>query len=71
MLENKFEIPDNVKMKHHFGDLLDRTYGHWAILPNIERHKYHLDDWSQAQKFCFNCHHLRQRPKLENNRILT
>lgn len=36
-------------MKHHFGDLLDRTYGHWTILPNIERHKYHLDDWSQAQ----------------------
>lgn len=36
-------------MKHHFGDLLDRTYGHWTIVPNVKRHQYHQDDWSQVQ----------------------
>ncbi|EMN82823.1 hypothetical protein LEP1GSC106_1417 [Leptospira interrogans serovar Grippotyphosa str. UI 12764] len=36
-------------MKHHFGDLLDRTYGHWTIVPNVERHQYHQDDWAQVQ----------------------
>ncbi|UOG50799.1 leucine-rich repeat domain-containing protein [Leptospira noguchii] len=36
-------------MKHHFGDFLDRTYGHWTMVPNVERHKYHQDDWSQVR----------------------
>ncbi len=40
-------------MKHHFGDLLDRTYGHWTIVPNVERHQYHQDDWSQVQSSGF------------------
>ncbi len=30
-------------MKHHFGDLLDRTNDYWTIVPNIERFAYVAD----------------------------
>lgn len=30
-------------MKHHFGDLLDRTDDYWTIVPNIERYAYIAD----------------------------
>lgn len=35
-------------MKHHFGDFLDRSGGHWSFVPNAERHLYRLEDVSQA-----------------------
>lgn len=31
-------------MKHHFGDMLDREYGHWTIKPNRERWGYNYPD---------------------------
>jgi len=31
-------------MKHHFGDLLDRTGDYWTIVPNRERYAYAADD---------------------------
>jgi hypothetical protein len=31
-------------MKHHFGDLLDRTADYWTIVPNRERYSYAADD---------------------------
>src|SRR4051794_18515800 len=30
-------------MKHHFGDLLDRTGDYWTIVPNRERYAYAAD----------------------------
>jgi hypothetical protein len=27
-------------MKHHFGDLLDRTGNYWTIIPNVKRHSF-------------------------------
>jgi Leucine-rich repeat (LRR) protein len=30
-------------MKHHFGDLLDRTDGYWTMVPNRERYAYTAD----------------------------
>lgn len=29
-------------MKHHFGDLLDRSFGHWTITPNRDRYRFLL-----------------------------
>ena len=31
-------------MKHHFGDLLDRTGNYWTVVPNINRYAYSADD---------------------------
>ena len=31
-------------MKHHFGDFLDRSKGHWSIVPNRERWAYHFEN---------------------------
>mgnify|MGYP003701496641 FL=1 len=31
-------------MKHHFGDLLDRTGDYWSIVPNRERYAYTADE---------------------------
>lgn len=31
-------------MKHHFGDLLDRTGDYWTIVPNMARYAYSADD---------------------------
>ncbi len=31
-------------MKHHFGDFLDRSLGHWSICPNRDRWAFHVDD---------------------------
>lgn len=30
-------------MKHHFGDLLDRTDDYWTIIPNVERYSFSSD----------------------------
>lgn len=35
-------------MRHHFGDLLDRTGDYWSISPNKERWAYHFEDLSDA-----------------------
>jgi hypothetical protein len=35
-------------MKHHFGDWLDRSAGHWSITPNRERWRCHFDDLETA-----------------------
>ena len=37
-------------MKHHFGDMLDRSGGHWAVVPNVERYAYQLPAWTSGQK---------------------
>ena len=37
-------------MKHHFGDMLDRTGGHWTIVPNRERYAYQAGKWSEDHK---------------------
>lgn len=37
-------------MKHHFGDMLDRSGGHWTIVPNLERYAYQLPEWTSGQK---------------------
>ncbi len=37
-------------MKHHFGDLLDRTGDYWTIVPNRERHAYSADDEIKDKK---------------------
>ncbi|MEM1195727.1 MAG: leucine-rich repeat domain-containing protein [Pseudomonadota bacterium] len=37
-------------MKHHFGDVLDRSGGHWTIVPNVERYAYQLPEWTSGQK---------------------
>jgi hypothetical protein len=31
-------------MKHHFGDLLDRTGDYWTVVPNINRYAYSAND---------------------------
>lgn len=35
-------------MKHHFGDFLDRSQGHWSMVPNRERWTYHFADVQDA-----------------------
>lgn len=30
-------------MKHHFGDALDRSAGHWNLVPNAQRYAHHID----------------------------
>lgn len=30
-------------MKHHFGDLLDRTGDYWTIIPNAGRYSFSAD----------------------------
>ncbi|MGF9562696.1 hypothetical protein [Neorhizobium sp. JUb45] len=37
-------------MKHHFGDVLDRSGGHWTVLPNVERYAYQMPEWTSGQK---------------------
>jgi len=37
-------------VKHHFGDMLDRSGGHWTILPNAERYAYQMPEWTSGQK---------------------
>lgn len=37
-------------MKHHFGDMLDRSGGHWTIVPNVERYAYQMPEWTSGQK---------------------
>ncbi|WP_336979999.1 hypothetical protein [Altererythrobacter fulvus] len=36
-------------MKHHFGDMLDRSGGHWKFVPNAERHAFHMTEWNSGQ----------------------
>ena len=31
-------------MKFHWGDFLNRDFGHWHFVPNVERHKYWLSE---------------------------
>lgn len=38
------------KMKHHFGDMLDRSGGHWKVVPNVERYAYQMPEWTSGQK---------------------
>jgi hypothetical protein len=35
-------------MKHHFGDMLDRSGGHWNFTPNAERFQYHCSNWHRG-----------------------
>jgi len=35
-------------MKHHFGDELDRSHGHWTITPNRERWAHHYQSLADA-----------------------
>jgi hypothetical protein len=35
-------------VKHHFGDFLDRSHGHWSIVPNRDRWAYHFNDLQDA-----------------------
>jgi len=37
-------------VKHHFGDMLDRTGGHWTVVPNRERYAYQMPEWTSGQK---------------------
>lgn len=37
-------------MKHHFGDMLDRSGGHWEVIPNAERYSYQTSEWTSGQK---------------------
>lgn len=37
-------------MKHHFGDMLDRSGGHWTFLPNVQRYAFHMPEWTSGQK---------------------
>jgi len=37
-------------MKHHFGDMLDRSGGHWNFTPNAQRYAYHMPEWTSGQK---------------------
>lgn len=37
-------------MKHHFGDMLDRSGGHWKFLPNAQRYAFHMPEWTSGQK---------------------
>ena len=37
-------------MKHHFGDMLDRSGGHWTVVPNAQRYAYQMPEWTSGQK---------------------
>lgn len=37
-------------MKHHFGEMLDRSGGHWTVVPNVERYAYQMPEWTSGQK---------------------
>lgn len=37
-------------MKHHFGDMLDRSGGHWNFTPNAQRYAFHMPEWTSGQK---------------------
>jgi hypothetical protein len=37
-------------MKHHFGDELDRSGGHWRFVPNAQRYAYHMPEWTTGHK---------------------
>ncbi|MEM8695001.1 MAG: leucine-rich repeat domain-containing protein [Pseudomonadota bacterium] len=37
-------------MKHHWGDWLDRSGGHWTFTPNAERYAYLLDDLADLSR---------------------
>lgn len=37
-------------MKHHFGDMLDRSAGHWSIVPNAERYAFRAPEWTSGHK---------------------
>jgi hypothetical protein len=37
-------------MKHHFGDMLDRSGGHWNFVPNAKRYAFHMPEWTSGQK---------------------
>lgn len=37
-------------MKHHFGDMLDRSGGHWNFIPNVQRYAFHMPEWTSGQK---------------------
>ena len=37
-------------MKHHFGDMLDRSGGHWNFVSNFQRHAFHMPEWTSGQK---------------------
>jgi hypothetical protein len=37
-------------MKHHFGDMLDRSGGHWTFVPNAERSAYWMPEWTSDQR---------------------
>lgn len=37
-------------MKHHFGDMLDRSGGHWNFVPNAQRYAFHMPEWTSGQK---------------------
>lgn len=37
-------------MKHHFGDMLDRSGGHWSFVPNAQRYAFHMPEWTSGQK---------------------
>jgi hypothetical protein len=37
-------------MKHHFGDMLDRSGGHWNFVPNAQRFAFQMPQWTSGQK---------------------
>lgn len=37
-------------MKHHFGDMLDRSGGHWNFVPNAQRYAFQMPEWTSGQK---------------------
>lgn len=37
-------------MKHHFGDMLDRSGGHWNFVPNAQRYAHQMPEWTTGQK---------------------
>jgi hypothetical protein len=37
-------------VKHHFGDMLDRSGGHWNFVPNAQRYAFHMPEWTSGQK---------------------
>jgi hypothetical protein len=37
-------------VKHHFGDMLDRSGGHWSFIPNVQRYGHHMPEWTEGQK---------------------
>jgi len=37
-------------MKHHFGDMLDRSGGHWNFVPNAQRYAFQMPEWASGQK---------------------